>query len=49
MAEAAMGRYAVTVYVNTALKQKRTPAANGAEAIMGTIQCTLGYVVKASQ
>jgi len=49
MAEAAIGRYAVTRYVNTDVKAKYTPAPNGIDDIMGTIQWTCEYVVKASQ
>lgn len=49
MAEAAMGRYAVTRYVNVEVKTKYIPAPKGTDAMMGTIQCTLGYVVKANQ
>ena len=41
IAEAAIGRYAVTKYVKTDVKTKYIPAPNGIEAIMGTIQCTL--------
>lgn len=40
IAEAAIGRYAVTRYVKTEVKTKNTPIPNGIEAIMGTIQCT---------
>lgn len=44
-----MGRYAVTKYVNVEVKTKYTPAPKGIEAIIGTIQCTCLYVVKANQ
>ncbi len=47
IADAAMGRYAVTRYVNTPVKMKYTPAPKGMEPMMGPIQCTCLYVVKA--
>lgn len=47
MAEAAIGLYAVTRYVNVAVKTKYVPAPNGIEARMGIIHGTLLYVVKA--
>lgn len=40
IADAAIGRYAVTRYVKMVEKQKRMPMPNGTDAIMGTIQCT---------
>ena len=49
IALAATGRYAVTRYVNTDVKQKKMPVPNGALARIGTIHGTLGYVVNASQ
>jgi hypothetical protein len=49
MADAAIGRYATTKYVNTEVKAKYTPEPKGKAAMIGTIQWTLGYVVKASQ
>lgn len=49
MAEAAMGRYAVTWYVNVEVKTNKMPLPNGTEAMIGTIHGTCAYVVKASQ
>ena len=49
IAEAAIGRYAVTRYVKMAVKQNSMPVPNGVDAMMGTTQCTCGYVVNASQ
>lgn len=49
IADAAIGRYATTRYVNVPLKQRMKPAPKPVEAMMGTIQCTDAYVVKASQ
>jgi hypothetical protein len=42
IADAAIGRYATTRYVNTELKTKYNPVPKGIEAMMGTIQCTWG-------
>lgn len=42
MADAAIGRYAVTRYVKVEVNTKYTPAPNGTEAMMGAIQCTRG-------
>ena len=47
IALAAIGRYAVTRYVNTAVKMNTVPAPNGIEPMIGPIQCTCLYVVKA--
>lgn len=49
MADAAIGRYAVTRYVNVEVKTKKKPDPNGIDAMIGTIQGTVGYVVNASQ
>ena len=49
IADAAIGRYAVTRYVKIAEKQNRMPVPKGTDAMMGTTQCTCGYVVNASQ
>lgn len=49
MADAAAGRYATTRYVNTEVKEKQTPVPKGMDAMMGTIQWTFLYVVKAIQ
>ena len=49
IADAAMGRYAVTRYVKVDVNPNNIPVPNGIEAMIGTIQCTCGYVVNASQ
>lgn len=49
MAEAAIGRYAVTRYVNVDVKTKYIPEPKGTDAMIGAIQWTCGYVVNASQ
>jgi hypothetical protein len=49
IAEAAMGLYVVTRYVNVDVNTKYIPPPKGTEAKTGTIQWTAGYVVKASQ
>lgn len=38
IAEAEIGRYAVTRYMKVDMKEKNMPAPSGTEAIMGTIQ-----------
>lgn len=40
IAEAAIGRYAVTWYVNVEVKTNRIPAPNGTDARIGTAQWT---------
>lgn len=42
IADAAIGRYATTRYVNVDVKMKYTPAPNGTDAMMGTIHGTAG-------
>ena len=42
MADAAIGRYAETRYVNVEEKQSMKPAPKKDEAMMGAIQCTCG-------
>ena len=49
IADAAMGRYAETRYVNVEEKQSVKPIPKNVVAMMGAIQCTWGYVVNASQ
>lgn len=40
IAEAEIGRYAVTRYIKVDMKEKKMPAPSGTEAMMGTIQGT---------
>ncbi len=47
--EAAMGLYADTKYVKVDVKHRRKPIPNAMDAIIGAIQCTCLYVVKAIQ
>ena len=47
IALAAIGRYAVTRYVNTPVKMNTVPEPNGMEPMIGPIQCTCLYVVNA--
>lgn len=49
IADAAIGRYAVTRYVKVEVKTKYIPAPKGIEPMMGTIQWIPGYVVNANQ
>lgn len=49
IADAAIGRYAVTMYVNVDVNTKYIPAPNGIDPMMGTIQCTPLKVVNAIQ